>query len=166
MRQLAILPQGIANGFEREARHGMSSRARATVTSELRLRLLVSGDSSLTIPAVLRYDTSDPHAVHATFYTGENETVDWVFARELLAEGLRQPSGFGDVRVWPSRSQGSEVVCVSLSSPEGHALLEAPAEDLRVFLNRTYVTVPPGIEHQYLDLDSELVALLEGELPA
>lgn len=144
----------------------MSGRARATVTSELRLRLLVSGDSSLTIPAVLRYDTSDPHAVHATFYTGENETVDWVFARELLAEGLRQPSGFGDVRVWPSRSQGSEVVCVSLSSPEGHALLEAPAEDLRVFLNRTYVTVPPGIEHQYLDLDSELVALLEGELPA
>jgi hypothetical protein len=112
-----------------------------------------------------RYDSDDPHAVHATFHTGENETVEWVFARDLLGEGLREPTGYGDVRVWPSRSRGAEVVCISLSSPEGHALLEAPADDLRVFLNRTYVTVPPGTEHLHIDLDSELVALLEGELP-
>jgi hypothetical protein len=143
----------------------MSGRARASVSCELRLRLLVSGDSSLTIAASMRYDSDDPHAVHATFHTGENETVEWVFARDLLGEGLREPAGYGDVRVWPSRSRGAEVVCISLSSPEGHALLEAPADDLRVFLNRTYVTVPPGSEHQHIDLDAELVALLEGELP-
>ncbi len=74
----------------------------------------------------LRYDTADPYAVHATFHTGAEETVEWVFARDLLAEACTGP-GTGDVRVWPSRSHGQGVVCIALSSPEGEALLEAPA---------------------------------------
>lgn len=143
----------------------MSGRSRASVSCDLRLRLLVSGSSALTIAATMRYDSDDPHAVHATFHTGDDETVEWVFARDLLAEGLREPAGYGDVRVWPSRSRGVEVVCISLSSPEGHALLEAPADELHGFLNRTYVAVAPGSEHLHMDLDTELVALLEGELP-
>lgn len=90
-----------------------------TVSCELHLRLVVSSESSLPVPAGLRYDTADPYAVHATFHTGAEETVEWVFARDLLAEGLHRPTGTGDVRVWPSRSQGQGVVCIALSSPEG-----------------------------------------------
>ena len=82
----------------------MNGRVNATVSCELHLRLVVSGDSSLPVPAGLRYETTDPYAVHATFHTGGGETVDWVFARDLLSEGLLRPSGAGDVRVWPSRS--------------------------------------------------------------
>ena len=75
-----------------------------TVSCELHLRLVVSSESSLPVPAGLRYDTADPYAVHATFHTGAEETVEWVFARDLLAEGLHRPTGTGDVRVWPSRT--------------------------------------------------------------
>ena len=96
-----------------------------SVTCELHLRLVVSSESSLPVPAGLRYDSADPYAVHATFHTGARETVDWVFARDLLAEGLRRPTGCGDVRVWPSRNRGQGIVCIALSSPEGEALLEA-----------------------------------------
>lgn len=54
-----------------------------TVSCELHLRLVVSSESSLPVPAGLRYDTADPYAVHATFHTGAEETVEWVFARDL-----------------------------------------------------------------------------------
>lgn len=113
-----------------------------TVSCELHLRLVVSSESSLPVPAGLRYDTADPYAVHATFHTGAEETVEWVFARDLLAEGLHRPTGTGDVRVWPSRSHGQGVVCIALSSPEGEALLEAPARALESFLKRTDAAVP------------------------
>ncbi|MBW8805025.1 MAG: sporulation protein SsgA [Catenulispora sp. 13_1_20CM_3_70_7] len=131
----------------------------SSVTCELQLRLVISGDSSLPVPAGLRYETADPYAVHATFHTGGQDTVDWVFARELLAEGLRRPTGTGDVRVWPSRSRGQAIVCLALSSPEGEALLEAPARALESFLKRTNAAVPPGLEHRFYDLDAELMHL-------
>ncbi len=62
-----------------------------TVSCELHLRLVVSSESSLPVPAGLRYDTADPYAVHATFHTGAEETVEWVFARDLLAEACTGP---------------------------------------------------------------------------
>lgn len=131
-----------------------------TVSCRLHLRLVVSSESSLPVPAGLRYDTADPYAVHATFHTGAEETVEWVFARDLLAEGLHRPTGTGDVRVWPSRSHGQGVVCIALSSPEGEALLEAPARALESFLKRTDAAVPPGTEHRHFDLDTELSHIL------
>jgi hypothetical protein len=130
-----------------------------SITCELHLRLVISSDSSLPVPTGLRYDASDPYAVHATFHTGGQDTVDWVFARELLSEGLRRPAGSGDVRVWPSRSHGQGVVCIALSSPEGEALLEAPARALESFLKRTAAAVAPGSEYRYYDLDNELAHL-------
>jgi hypothetical protein len=64
------------------------------------------------------------------------------------------------VRVWPSRSHGQGVVCIALSSPEGEALLEAPARALESFLKRTDAAVPPGTEHRHFDLDQELSHIL------
>ncbi|WP_306971829.1 SsgA family sporulation/cell division regulator [Streptomyces canus] len=124
------------------------------MSCELHLRLVVSSESSLPVPAGLRYDTADPYAVHATFHTGAEETVEWVFARDLLAEGLHRPTGTGDVRVWPSRSHGQGIVCIALGSPEGEALLEAPARALESFLKRTDAAVPPGTEHHHINVDS------------
>lgn len=138
----------------------MKGRAQTTVSCELQLRLVVSSGSSVPVPAELRYETSDPYAVHATFHTGESETVGWVFARDLLADGLRCASGCGDVRVWPVRRRDQELVCLALSSPEGHALLEAPARSLQSFLERTNAAVRPGTEHRYFDIDVELAQLL------
>jgi len=136
--------------------------ADTTVTCELRLRLLVSGDAALPVPAALRYDVADPYAVHATFHAA-GDTVEWVFARELLAAGLQGTAGLGDVRVWPSTDAGLDVVFVSLSSPEGQALLEAPARALAGFLERTHRAVPAGAESLHLDVDTALTHLLAGE---
>ena len=59
-----------------------------TVSCELHLRLVVSSESSLPVPAGLRYDTADPYAVHATFHTGAEETVEWVFTFHAAAYNL------------------------------------------------------------------------------
>jgi hypothetical protein len=136
--------------------------ADATVTCELRLRLLVAGDAALPVPAALRYDVADPYAVHAAFHAA-GDTVEWVFARELLAAGLQGEAGIGDVRVWPSSDTGVDVVFVSLSSPEGQALLEAPARELAAFLERTYSAVPAGGESSHVDVDTALAQLLSAE---
>lgn len=132
----------------------------STVTCELHVRLILSSKTSLPVPVSLRYDTADPYAVHAAFHTGDEDTVDWVFARESLAEGLHRPAGIGDVQVWPSRSHGLDVVCIALTGEEGEALLHAPARVLEAFLERTDAAVPPGAEHGHLDVDQELSRFL------
>ncbi|MEU0228236.1 SsgA family sporulation/cell division regulator [Streptomyces sp. NPDC006284] len=132
----------------------------STVTCEMHVRLILSSETSLPVPASLRYDTADPYAVHAAFHTGGEDTVDWVFARESLAEGLHRPAGIGDVQVWPSRSHGLDVVCIALTGAEGEALLHAPAKALEAFLKRTDAAVEPGAEHDHLDVDQELSRFL------
>ncbi|CAL9327673.1 sporulation-specific cell division protein SsgB [Streptomyces pilosus] len=132
----------------------------ATITCELHLRLILSSESSLPVRASLRYDTADPYAVHAAFHTGTDEAVEWVFARELLTAGLHRPAGIGDVQLWPCRSHGQDVVCIALTSPEGEALLHAPARVLEGFLERTTAAVPPDTEPGHLCLDEELSRLL------
>lgn len=141
----------------------MNRRADVTVSTELELRLVVSPDASLPVPAGLAYDVADPYAVHATFHTGEDESVDWVFARELLATGLQRSIGDGDVRVWPSAGEQGEIVCVGLTSPEGSAVLEAASAQIEDFLHRTEQLVPSGTESRHIDLDGALAALLAAD---
>lgn len=131
-----------------------------TVRWDLQLRLVVSSDLALPVQARLLYNPSDPYAVHATLSIGSEQPVEWVIARELLAEGLHGPTGTGDVRVWPSRDHGHGVVCIALHSDQGVALLEAPARALLSFLKRTDALVPPGTEHHHLDLDADLFHML------
>ncbi|MEU3901676.1 SsgA family sporulation/cell division regulator [Streptomyces sp. NPDC045251] len=131
-----------------------------TVSCELHLRLIVSSESSLPVRASLRYDTADPYAVHADFHTGAEDTVEWVFARELLTAGLHIPAGIGDVQVWPCRSRRLDILCIALASEEGEALLHAPARVLEEFLERTEAVVPPGTEHRHLSFDQELSRIL------
>ena len=86
----------------------------------------------------------------------------WVFARDLIAQGLESPAGEGDVGVWPSRSQGEPVVCLALSSPNGQALLECPRADIAGFLEQTLGTVPAGDESLHLDVETPINQLLDG----
>lgn len=132
----------------------------ATVTSSLDLRLVMPGSEAVPVPAALRYDSSDPYAVHVTFHTGVGEEVEWVFARELLSSGLHHRTGDGDVTVWPSGSRRSRTLCIGLTSPSGSAVFEAPAEAILDFLTRSYGAVPPGAESAYVDVDNTLTRLL------
>ncbi|MFF8400902.1 SsgA family sporulation/cell division regulator [Streptomyces sp. NPDC014846] len=130
------------------------------VERELELRLVLSPERGIPVPARLSYRSDDPYAVHIAFHIHSERPVDWTFARELLVEGVFRPCGSGDVRVWPTKVDGRGVVLMALSSPDGDALLEAPLPQVSAWLERTLRVVPPGAEGGQLGLDDALDQLL------
>ncbi|MFS4097969.1 SsgA family sporulation/cell division regulator [Streptomyces sp. AF1A] len=130
------------------------------VERELELRLVLSPERSIPVPARLSYRSDDPYAVHIAFHITSQTPVTWTFARELLVEGVFRPSGHGDVRVWPVKADGRGVVLVALSSPDGDALLEAPLAQVSAWLERTLRVVPAGTEGGQLGIDDALDELL------
>ena len=131
----------------------------SSVRTGLTLRLVLGGDAEILVPATLVYDALNPFAVSAVFHTSEGD-VTWVFGRDLLEDGLRGPVGQGDVAVWPSHHEGRTIVCLSLASPSGSALLEADTADVNAFLDASFSVVPMGTEMAAVDLDAELAELL------
>lgn len=137
----------------------------ATVTAELELRLVVPGGPSLPVLAGLRYETADPWAVRVAFQTGRGEAggdgvVEWMFARQLLTDGVAMTVGEGDIRVWPSIAGREHFVNLAMASPSGSALFEIDRDALVEFLQQTYLAVPTGTEEQVIDLDAEIATLL------
>jgi hypothetical protein len=130
------------------------------VSRTLALELIDTTGEASRLDGDLEYAASDPYAVVAVFRTGATP-IRWVFARELLAEGLFGPVGDGDVHVWPCLdSRGQAVVLIELNSPYGEALLQAPSRDVSEFLQRTFELVPRGAEDVQLDLDHTVLQLL------
>ena len=139
----------------------------ATVRTELELRLVVPGGPSLPVLADMRYAADDPWAVRVAFQTGaQNEdgsgdgVVEWMFARQLLTDGIAATVGEGDIRVWPAMSGGQRVINLAMASPSGSALFEIDRDALVEFLQQTYLAVPTGSEEDAVDLDAELARLL------
>ena len=130
------------------------------VERELELKLILSPERAIPVPARLSYRTDDPYAVHIAFHVTSEHPVHWTFSRDLLVEGVFRPCGQGDVRVWPTKREGRSVVLMALSSPDGDALLEAPAAQVSAWLERTLRVVPPGAEGGQLGLDDALDQLL------
>lgn len=125
-------------------------------------RLIAQPPAARSLAASLRYDGDDPLAVRMVFPPEaclDGTEAVWAFSRELLDSGTREPSGEGDVQVWPC---GPSLTVIELHSREGVAVLEFNTADLRGFLLHSYETVPAGREQQRLDLDSGLAALLRG----
>ncbi len=136
----------------------------ASVSTELELRLVVPGGPSLPVLAGMRYQADDPWAVRVAFQTGAEDeaAVEWMFARQLLTDGIRHTVGEGDVRVWPGDQVGERVVNLAMASPSGSALFEIDRDALVEFLQQTYLAVPTGSEEAAVDLDAELALLLGG----
>jgi hypothetical protein len=129
----------------------MSSRP-MTVNAEIQVSLVVPSATALPVRATLAYDAADPYAVRISFHTGTGDAVQWTFARQLLTDGVTSPTGQGDVRTWPANGDRGPVVCLSLSSPSGSALVE--------FLTMTYAAVPTGTEGEHVDVEAELAELM------
>lgn len=129
------------------------------VVMQMELRLLVPMQQALPLPVSLRYSRQDPYAVSIVF-TGPGEEIIWVFARDLLAEGLDLPQGYGDVRIRPEHRDQRRYVMIGLTSPDGTAELEADDEQLREFVAVTEALVPRGHEDTVIDLDAALAGLL------
>lgn len=123
--------------------------------------LLVPDGPRVPVPTQFGYRRGDPYAVHICFDTGEKGRVVWTFARELLTEGMRQPTGLGDVHLSPVRGPaGTARLRLGLSSPTGAATFELPRHEVARFLSATWTLVPPGTETDQLNLDAELASVL------
>jgi hypothetical protein len=127
-----------------------------TITADVGLWLVVPRHGRVELTATFSYRCDDPYAIRVAFDTGADEPVQWMFARDLLADGLYHHAGDGDVRFWPTTSLHPDVLNVSLSSPDGQALFQAPLAEVTSFLLRTFEAVPPGQEGDNVDLDHEL----------
>ncbi|MFD7699864.1 SsgA family sporulation/cell division regulator [Streptomyces caelestis] len=123
-------------------------------------RLVAAAPRMPSIPATLYYDRDDPFAVRMTFpapATLEGVEVCWTFARDLLAAGMQEPEGDGDVRVRP---YGYDRTVLEFHAPEGTAVVHVRSGELRRFLEATGELVPAGLEHLRLDLDRDLAELM------
>jgi hypothetical protein len=149
----------------------MGRSSSTTISAELGLRLIVPQQTIVPLVASMYYSGSDPYAVRMAFHVGTDEPVEWIFARDLLASGIRSRQGEGDVKVWPSAKSCAEpdrpaagpectVLNIELSSPFGQAHFEAPAQAMAAFLQRTYQIVPAGQESGFVDIETELNDLL------
>jgi hypothetical protein len=133
---------------------------RTTLSTQLGLRLVVPDRTTVPLLAGLEYSADDPYAIRVAFHVGNDEPVEWIFARELLTVGIVRRVGDGDVRVWPSTTDCERRLSIELSSPFGKALFEAPLSPLTDFLHSTYELVPAGRESDFIDIESELDNLL------
>lgn len=133
-----------------------------TISLAARARLAATVNQQISIPVTLRYSRTDPLAVHIDFpavVSLDGQDMTWSFARELLASGLRRPSGIGDVRIWPS---GHAYTVIEFRTPEGKAAAKFDTPVLDRFLSRSCALVDRGRENLGPALEASLAALLDG----
>jgi hypothetical protein len=129
------------------------------ITEQMRLEFVDTEGLSTPLDAEFEYDPADPFAVSVLF-ADEPTPVRWTFARELLIEGFYEPTGDGDVHVWPClNTEGAAVVILELSSPSGEVLVQVGSRALSAFIHQMVAIVPPGSEGDIIDLDSEIQQL-------
>ncbi|WP_046731784.1 SsgA family sporulation/cell division regulator [Streptomyces humi] len=121
----------------------------------------VRGEPQVSLPAELRYRTADPYAVCLSLGAPLTGPVDWLFARSLLAAGLRLPAGTGDVRVIPRHRGHPDRVGVVLRVRAQEAAVDIETSVVSAFLMRTLALVPEGTEGLHVDLDRAVAELLE-----
>lgn len=135
-----------------------------SVSSSLTASIL-GNDGVRAVDLDLRYDSTSPYAVTATF-TSHEMTVSWTFARDLLRIGLYEPVGRGDVHVRPEVDDaGHAAVLLELRSPRGMAIVMMPAREVHPFVESTTEAVRPGTESEHLDIDAAVHAVLVGGRP-
>ncbi|MCW2868066.1 MAG: sporulation protein SsgA [Marmoricola sp.] len=116
---------------------------------------------TVPMPADLVYDAADPYAVALVFSTPQGP-IRWDFARELLADGLFDVVGDGDVHLWPCLDTSARaVVMIELVGSDGSLVeLQASSRSVAAFLAETDAVVPPGSEASRVDLDAMVEELL------
>ncbi|MCW2849078.1 MAG: sporulation protein SsgA [Marmoricola sp.] len=138
----------------------MDNTSRTTATIRTMVPFLSGDAASELLEGELVFDPTDPYAV-TMHLDARSGSVVWTFARELLAEGVYEPVGDGDVTVWPCLSQtGDAVVIIELSSPDGTAMLQAPSRVVHDFVAASLTAVPAGHESARMDLDGLVSRLL------
>ncbi len=135
----------------------------APVTQVVTLELIDVNGTPSALETEFSYDPQDPFAVSATFMTIAGQ-VRWTFGRDLLIGGLYEPTGDGDVHVWPCLdNEAHSVVIIELCSPDGEALVQGRTADIAAFVERMTAAVPVGGESAHLDVDAAISAIFAAE---
>lgn len=143
--------------FKTNIRHG------AAIKQVVTLELVDAAGGVTPLETELGYDPRDPFAVSATFNTIAGD-VRWTFGRDLLIAGLYEPTGDGDVHVWPCMdNEGEPVIIIELCSPDGEALVQARTADITTFVERMTAAVAPGAEADFMDVDAAIAAIFAAE---
>ena len=111
-------------------------------------------DEAEAVEVQLAYDPADPLAV-SLHVIGAGRDERWIFARDLLADGLRSlvPVGHGDVHV-----QATSVLTEISRCADGRwETLRLPWWNTREFIRLSQVVVPRG--HEACDVDAWVEAL-------
>lgn len=131
-----------------------------TVTEAISLEFVDLEGNLTPVAAEFAYDATDPFAVSILF-TIDPVPVRWTFARDLLIEGFYEPTGDGDVHVWPCLSaDGGAVVIIELNSPSGEVLVQVNSREMAAFIAPMLALVPLETEGDLLDLDAVLSEIL------
>ncbi len=143
----------------------MEQHTPAAATDTIRVTLPFLSGETQTMAQDLRgdfvFDPADPYAVQLVIGRPEGPSVTWSFARDLLAEGLYEPAGDGDVLVWPCLgTSGEAVVVIELRSPSGMAMLQTPSRAVQRFVTDVFEAVPVGVETDQIDFDDLVSHLL------
>jgi hypothetical protein len=105
----------------------------------------------LSLGSEFHYDPADPLAVTLVIES-DSGPVRWTFARDLILNGLFEPTGDGDIYIWPClNTEGHAVVIVELDSLHGRAVLQFPARDVHDFVATSLLAVPAGAEQHDVD---------------
>lgn len=117
-------------------------------------QFVLLNNSSTPVLSRLSFHVTEPYAVTVAFRTERGRWVEWTFARELLAAGLTDPAGLGDVRVRPDLSEDEAMLTLEIESPDGYASFELEREDVESFLGSTFELVQLGSESEYFDVEA------------
>lgn len=101
--------------------------------------------SRALVNVTLEYKKLTPFEVQMHFQITATSWRSWLFCRELLAHGIQDPAGVGDVQVCP-HPWDDNLTTVTLRSPDGTAVFEFRRGDLVNFLEETFLQVAPGQE--------------------
>ncbi|WP_343907713.1 SsgA family sporulation/cell division regulator [Nocardioides aquiterrae] len=133
------------------------------LSQDLTLQVLDAWGRTVDLTASFGYDAGDPWAVWITF-RGHGDSVRWAAGRDLLMRGLTEPTGDGDIQLFPSVDEnGRAAVVMELCSPDGRLVTQMQTSELYAFLAKTLAVVPLGAETIDLDL---LVEALVGQSEA
>ncbi len=124
--------------------------------SKLSAFLVQPDGTRAPLPAALRFDRADPFAVSLRLRTSTVQTVTWTFARQLLIDGARRPTGVGAVEVRPAFHDGTRLLVLSLKSASRHTEVQLRHEQVAAFINGTLAAVPSGAEGDHVDWNAEL----------
>jgi hypothetical protein len=126
------------------------------MTAELSAWMLQPNYVAVAARIHLLYDSSDPYAVTMAVCVQDQKPIRWMFSRELLDDGLRQPSGIGDVTITPCPQAPTAMLHVKLRDDIFAADLEMRSLPVTEFLRLSYLQVPAGTEGLFVLIEDDV----------